>query len=328
VVPNPRPPLSKRCLRGEIEADGTFVAPEGFYREQDVELRLDTAVRRVRAGERVLELRGGERLPFDRLVVAAGGTPRTLGVPGEDLEGVFRLRTLSDSSAIREAARSARRAVVIGGSFIGSEVAASLRTLGLDVTLVHRGTGIFDVLGSTELSGHLADLYRSRGVELVFGDQASEFAGNGRLERVLTKQGRDRPAAPDRALVVRELLGDAPRDLPRRRRPRPVARRELLLGGLRLELPGLRRQRRLLRRHHPQVVCGGHRGRALRRRAGAPQGGAHVRARRRRRGRAEGADRAARPDRRGDGALLAVFAPRTDGAQAYRWRRDGNPGVT
>ena len=71
---------------------------------------------------------------------------------------------------------------------------ASLCTLGLDVTLVHRGTGIFDVLGSTELSGHLADLYRSRGVELVFGDQASEFAGNGRLERVLTKEGRDLPA--------------------------------------------------------------------------------------------------------------------------------------
>jgi NADPH-dependent 2,4-dienoyl-CoA reductase/sulfur reductase-like enzyme len=147
-------------------------------------------VERVHAGERELELRGGERLAFARLVVATGATPRTLGAPGEDLDGVFRLRTLSDSAAIREAARSARRAVVVGASFIGSEVAASLRTLGLDVTLVHRGDGIFDILGARELSEHLNDLYRSRGVELVFEDEVAEFVGNGSLERVRTKAGR------------------------------------------------------------------------------------------------------------------------------------------
>jgi NTE family protein len=191
VVPYHRPPLSKRYLRGEIEADGTFVAPEDFYRDNDVELRLETRVERVRPDERVLELAGGERLPYDRLVLATGGTPRTLGVPGEDLDGVFRLRTLANSSAIREAAGSARRAVVVGGSFIGSEAAASLRTLGLDVTLVHRGTGIFDILGSPELSAYLGDLYRSRGVELVFGDEVGEFAGNGRVAGVRTKGGRE-----------------------------------------------------------------------------------------------------------------------------------------
>ena len=190
VVPYHRPPLSKRFLRGEIEADGTLVAPEDFYRENDVELRLETAVERVLPNERVLELQGGERLPYDRLVIATGATPRSLGVPGEELDGVFRLRTLANSAAIREAARSAGRAVVIGGSFIGSEVAASLRTLGLDVTLVHRGPGLFDVLGSTRLMEHLSELYRSRGVELVFGDEAAEFVGNGRLARVRTKQER------------------------------------------------------------------------------------------------------------------------------------------
>jgi NTE family protein len=191
VVPYHRPPLSKRYLRGEIEVDGTLVAPEDFYGEQDVELRLETFVERVRPSERELELRGGDRLAYDRLVVATGGTPRRLDLPGEELEGVHRLRTLADSTAIRAAARSAKRAVVIGGSFIGSEAAASLRTTGLDVTLVHRGTGIFDVLGAQTLSDHLGELYRSRGVELVFGDQASEFVGNGRLERVRTKGGRE-----------------------------------------------------------------------------------------------------------------------------------------
>jgi NADPH-dependent 2,4-dienoyl-CoA reductase/sulfur reductase-like enzyme len=190
-VPYHRPPLSKRFLRGEIEADGTFVAPEEFYGEQDVDLRLETHVERVRPDEGVLELRGGERLPYERLVIVTGATPRLLGVPGEDLDRVFRLRTLANSATIREAAGSARRAVVVGGSFIGSEVAASLRTLGLEVTLVHRGTGLFDVLGSTDLSDHLSNLYSSRGVELVFGDEVAEFSGNGGLERVHTKGGRE-----------------------------------------------------------------------------------------------------------------------------------------
>jgi NTE family protein len=190
-VPYHRPPLSKRFLRGEIEADGTFVAEEDFYRDNDVELRLETHVERVEPDERRLELAGGEQVPYDRLVLATGATPRTLGVPGEELEGVFQLRTLANSAAIREAASSAQRAVVVGGSFIGSEVAASLRTLGHDVTLVHRGTGIFDLLGSSDLSDYLNELYRSRGVELVFGDSVAEFVGNGSVTRVRTTDGRD-----------------------------------------------------------------------------------------------------------------------------------------
>jgi len=175
AIPYHRPPLSKRYMRGEIEADGTYVAPEDFYREQDVELRLETHVERIRPDEHALELSGGERVPYDRLVVATGGTPRRLGVPGEESDRVFRLRTLADSTAIREAAGSSGRAVVVGGSFIGYEVTASLRTLGLEVSLVHRGTGLFDILGAPELSEYLNDVYRSRGVELVLGDAVAEF---------------------------------------------------------------------------------------------------------------------------------------------------------
>lgn len=186
-VPYHRPPLSKRYLRGEIEADGTFVAPEDFYREQDVELRLETHVERVLADERALELSDGERVPYDRLVVATGGTPRHLGVPGEESDRVFRLRTLADSTAIREAAGSSGRAVVVGGSFIGSEVTASLRTLGVEVSLVHLGSGIFDILGAPALSEYLNEVYRSHGVELAFGEAVSEFADG----VVRTKSGRE-----------------------------------------------------------------------------------------------------------------------------------------
>jgi len=187
--PYHRPPLSKRFLRAEIEAPDTFVQPEEFYAEHRIELRLATRAERIADG--AVELEGGKRLPFDRLVVAAGARPRRLPVPGTDLDGVRTLRTLDDSRALRERAPRTRHAVVVGGSFIGSEVAASLRTLGVDVTLVHRGTGLFDVLGVRELSDALARLYAERGVELVFGDSVAQFAGNGSLERVRTTGGRE-----------------------------------------------------------------------------------------------------------------------------------------
>jgi 3-phenylpropionate/trans-cinnamate dioxygenase ferredoxin reductase component len=174
--PYHRPPLSKRYLRGEIERDGTLVEQESFYSEHDVELRLETAVTAVRDGS--LELDGGERVPFGRLVIASGATPKRLTVPGADLDGVFTLRALSDSTAIRERARQSRKAVIVGTGFIGLEVAASLRALGLDVTIVDEGTQLFRVVQAPPLSKYLAELYREHSVELVLGEGVAEFLGS------------------------------------------------------------------------------------------------------------------------------------------------------
>src|SRR5437764_3901 len=99
-LPYHRPPLSKKFLRGEAEREETFVHPQIWYREQSVELRLETRAERVERNE--LLLAGGERLGFDRLVLATGARPRTFGWPGEDLDGVHTLRTLVDSALIRE----------------------------------------------------------------------------------------------------------------------------------------------------------------------------------------------------------------------------------
>jgi NADPH-dependent 2,4-dienoyl-CoA reductase/sulfur reductase-like enzyme len=193
-VPYHRPPLSKRYLRGETDREGTLVEPESFYAEQDVELLLSHTVERVRPGERRVELAGGDTLSYEKLLLAPGASPRRLDVPGADLDGVFTLRTLGDSTRIREAAGTGGRAVSVGGSFIGMETAASLRSLGLDVALVELAETLFPILDAPELSRGLADLYRERGVELVLGDSVAAFRGDGRLEAVETAGGQTIPA--------------------------------------------------------------------------------------------------------------------------------------
>jgi NTE family protein len=111
-------------------------------------------------------------------------------VPGGDLENVFTLRTVGDSKAIREAAATAERAVVVGAGFIGMEVTASLRQTGKEVSLLHLGRWLFDQLGVEQLSDELAALYASEGVELVLGNEVDAFHGEGRLEAVTTRNGR------------------------------------------------------------------------------------------------------------------------------------------
>jgi NADPH-dependent 2,4-dienoyl-CoA reductase/sulfur reductase-like enzyme len=198
-VPYHRPPLSKRYLRGETDREGTLVEAESYYAEQDVDLLLRRTAERVRPDDRRVDLDGGESLGYEQLLLAPGAWPRSLDVPGAELDGVFTLRTLDDSTRIREAAGSARRAVSVGGSFIGMETAASLRTLGLEVALVELADTLFPILGAPELSSQLAELYRERGVELVLGDSVSAFRGDGRLEEVETKGGRT--IAADLAVV-------------------------------------------------------------------------------------------------------------------------------
>ena len=193
-VPYHRPPLSKRYLRGETDREGTLVEPESFYAEHDVEVLLGRTAERVSPGERRVELDGGEILSYEKLLLAPGAWPRMLDVPGAELDGVFTLRTLDDSTRIREAAGSAERAVSVGGSFIGMETAASLRALGLEVSVLERYELLFQVLAAPELSQGLAGLYRERGVDVVLGDSVAAFRGNGRLEAVETQDGRTIPA--------------------------------------------------------------------------------------------------------------------------------------
>jgi NADPH-dependent 2,4-dienoyl-CoA reductase/sulfur reductase-like enzyme len=185
-LPYHRPALSKRYLRGESDAEQTLVEPEQFYADNDVELLLGTEVTGIDTREREV---AGHR--YAKLLIATGSVPRALDVPGADLPGVFTLRTLEDSTAIREFAAQTRDALVVGSGFIGMEVAASLTELGRDVTLVSRDSDLFAQLRSPEISEHLVNLYRDRGVDVIRSDEVHAFRGRSRLDTVELHTGRE-----------------------------------------------------------------------------------------------------------------------------------------
>jgi 3-phenylpropionate/trans-cinnamate dioxygenase ferredoxin reductase component len=188
TLPYHRPPLSKRFLRGETDEE-PLVEDEAFYASNGVEVMLETAVSKIDPAEHSLEV-DGDRFGYGKLLLATGAWPRRLEVPGSDLEGVFVLRTVAHSKAIREAADASERAAIVGAGFIGMEVAASLRQLDKQVSMIHLGRWLFDQLGVEQLSDQLATLYESKGVQLVLGNEVASFEGNGRVEAVSTKNGR------------------------------------------------------------------------------------------------------------------------------------------
>lgn len=189
-LPYDRPPLSKGYLRGETPFEKTLLRPPEFYRERAIEMRLGTTVVAVDRQARAVQLEGGDRLAFDKLLIATGGRNRRFPIPGLDLPGIYDLRTVADADRIRGAIASGGRAVVVGMGFIGAEVAASLRARGATVTAIEPfKTPLFRVLG--EEVGHVVEgLHRDHGVELVLGDAVAAFEGDGRVERAVTRNGQ------------------------------------------------------------------------------------------------------------------------------------------
>jgi NADPH-dependent 2,4-dienoyl-CoA reductase/sulfur reductase-like enzyme len=190
VLPYHRPPLSKRYLRGETEAVDALVEPANFYVDNDVEVLLETAVARVDSRERAVEIDNGLRHRYRKLLIASGARARRLDSPGANLPGVFSLRSLSDSTVIREAANQAREALVVGGGFIGMEVAASLRHFGLEVTLINRASGLFQALEAPELEGEVAIFFADHDVNLLLPDQVAAFCGRSHVDSIETEIGK------------------------------------------------------------------------------------------------------------------------------------------
>src|SRR5712691_2826040 len=189
-VPFGRPPLSKGYLRGEEALSDWLVRPVGWYADNRVELRTDAPVVRLDPGSRSVHTRSGERIAYDELLIATGGRNRSLDVPGADLDGVLQLRTRADCDRIRTAARAGERIVVVGMSFIGSEVAASLTGLGVQVTAVFPGPAPLARVLGPDVGAVLGRLHRDRGVELIPGEGVVAFDGRGRVEAVRTTSGR------------------------------------------------------------------------------------------------------------------------------------------
>ena len=188
-LPFGRPPLTKGYLRGEEELSGWIVAPHDWYKAHQVQF-VPAKVVGVDPTAKQVKLESGDAIRYERLLLATGGRNRHFDAPGSSLQGVHQLRTIAECDDIKRVAKTGARAVVVGSGFIGSEVAASLRQLGLKVTSVMRGKAPLDAVLGPEVGGVFAGIHRAAGIELVVGDEAVRFEGSSHVERVVTKKGR------------------------------------------------------------------------------------------------------------------------------------------
>jgi 3-phenylpropionate/trans-cinnamate dioxygenase ferredoxin reductase subunit len=203
-APYERPPLSKGYLQGKAERDSTYVVPQSWYAEHDVELRLGRPVTALDLAAHEIELAGGERLGYARLLLATGSSPRTLPVPGAELDGVHYLRTLADSDRLKAVLGQAKRLVVIGAGWIGLETAAAARAAGLDVTVLELARlPLLRVLGP-EVAQVFADLHTRHGVDLRTEVQVAEIVAGDAADgaHVTGVRLRDGSVVPADAILV------------------------------------------------------------------------------------------------------------------------------
>jgi 3-phenylpropionate/trans-cinnamate dioxygenase ferredoxin reductase subunit len=186
--PYERPPLSKDYLRRET-TDKPYVHDEGFYGENDIELRLETQVESIDRSGSAVVLAGGERIDYDSLLLTTGAEPRRLDVPGADLGGVLYLREIADSDAIAERIEAGGRLVTIGAGWIGAEVAASARTKGCEVTVLEMASLPLERVLGPELGAIYRDIHTDHGVELLTNTALESFEGSGAVESVRTADG-------------------------------------------------------------------------------------------------------------------------------------------
>jgi 3-phenylpropionate/trans-cinnamate dioxygenase ferredoxin reductase component len=176
--PYERPPLSKDYLAGKAELESVFVHPAQWYDEHNVRLRLGEPVTAIDRSAHEVTLADGDRVAYDRLLLATGASPRRLPLQGADADGVHYLRRIGDSETIR-ATFGGSRLVVIGAGWIGLEVAAAARQAGTEVTVIEVAElPLLQVLGP-EIATVFADLHRDNGVDLRFSTQVAEIATSG-----------------------------------------------------------------------------------------------------------------------------------------------------
>jgi NADPH-dependent 2,4-dienoyl-CoA reductase/sulfur reductase-like enzyme len=192
-VPYDRPPLSKEFLRGEKARDQVFFDPEQYFHDRGIGLILGVAVRRLDLGEKTALLATGDRMAFEKALIATGGRPVRLKLPGSDLPGVYYLRTLDDAAALAAEAGPGKRAVLVGAGFIGMEVAASLTQRGVRVTVIEAQPHIWPRFTDATLAGFFQDYCTERGVTFLTSDTVTEIRGQACPSSVLTRSGRELP---------------------------------------------------------------------------------------------------------------------------------------
>ncbi|MFW6135203.1 MAG: NAD(P)/FAD-dependent oxidoreductase [Chloroflexota bacterium] len=189
-LPYERPPLSKEYLRGEVGLDRVYVDAADTYADRGVDVLTGVRATRLNPHGRTVTLDDGRSLAYEKLLLATGGRAWRLPIPGADLKNVFTLRTIDDADAIRRAAGEGTHALVMGGSFIGSEVAASLRQLGTQVTMIFPELRLLKRIVPVEVSNLLFAVFRDEGIDIFPNIVSEGLHGDGEVERATLNNGR------------------------------------------------------------------------------------------------------------------------------------------
>ena len=191
-LPYDRVPLSKDYLLGRLEREHVFLRPPRFYERHRVERFLGQSATALDPNANTITLEDGRQIPFRKLLMATGGRPRRLSIPGADLAGISYLRTLEDSDVLRAGMAGARRAAVVGGGFIGCEVATAFAQSGLQTTLIEVTPAPLSLVLDSETSAFMASFLDQQGVTLRTGTAAERFVGEkGRVRLVVTTAGEE-----------------------------------------------------------------------------------------------------------------------------------------
>ena len=195
--PYQRPPLSKKYLAGALERERLLIRPAQFFADHAVTTHFGRHVTDIAPRARHVRLDDGLVVPYDALLLATGSRPRRLPVPGADLEGVHYLRTMQDAERIRAACTPGGRLVIVGGGYIGLEVAATSRELGMDVTVLEMTDRPMNRVTCPEVSAFYAAEHARHGVRIRCNETLRALhavAGSRRVASVLTEQGGEYPA--------------------------------------------------------------------------------------------------------------------------------------
>lgn len=188
-MPYERPPLSKGYLMRKQGLDKVYLKEDAYYAENHIDVVQGVRAERVDRATQQVALSDGRTLEYDRLLLATGGRAWRLPIPGSELPGVLILRTIENSDAIHEAATPGQRVLVIGGSFIGSEVASSVTQLGAKATMVFPEPRLLERVVPEELSAFLHEMYKGKGVRILAGTKPEAIEGTRKAERVRLDSG-------------------------------------------------------------------------------------------------------------------------------------------
>ena len=184
-IPYQRPPLSKAYLKGEQTADKVYLRADSFYADRDITMKLSTTATAIDTAAKTVALSTGETLSYDHLLISTGSRPRKLSIEGSDLPGIHYLRTMDDVDGLREGMRPDANLVIVGGGYIGLEVAAVGRELGLNVHVLEMEERILQRVTTSEMSAYYHQLHEGRGVHIHTSTAVTGFAGDGKVEAVI-----------------------------------------------------------------------------------------------------------------------------------------------